>query len=78
MDFFHFFFFWGGGRVKTFFEGSVDHRDYIMNRRSFIHCSQATLPDGDQQLSPNRGRGKEPDITRQGVCDAGPASREGR
>ena len=33
---------------ETFLEGSVDHiiyRDYIVNRRSFIYCSLATLTD---------------------------------
>ena len=33
-----------GGGGKTFLEGTVDyiiHRDYIVNRRSFIYCSLA-------------------------------------
>ena len=32
--------------LKTFLEGSMDHiiyRDYIVNRRSFIHCSLTTF-----------------------------------
>ena len=36
---------WGGGGLKTFLEGSVDHvidRNYIVNRRFFIDCSLAT------------------------------------
>ena len=36
-----------GDFLKTFLEGSVDHiiyRDYIANRRSFIDCSLASVP----------------------------------
>ena len=36
----------GGGFFETFLEGSVDHviyKDYIVNWRSFIYCSLATV-----------------------------------
>ena len=45
---------WGVGGIflKTFLEGSVNHiifRDYIANRRAFIHCSLASITTGSQQ-----------------------------